>query len=553
MRHGGHSLIDQLEALGVERVFTVPGESFLAALDALRESLTIRTIVCRHEGGAAMMADATGKLTGRPGVCFVTRGPGAANAVSGVYVAHQDQTPLVLFVGLPPLRMDDRSAFQVIDIEALFAPISKWTAIVRSTERIPEFVNRAFQIARSGRPGPVVLGFPEDVLSGPTNCGALEPDFVARVAPSTAVMKGIEEKLASAERPIMLVGGPGWSPAVAAHVEAFAIRFDMPVAAAFRCQDYFDNRHPCYAGHLGIATDKKLLSGFRAADVVVVLGAHLGDITTSGFSILDGKNRDQFVIQVHPDAAELGGLAAGAGLPVASSVGAFAEALRTIEPPLEKPWHAMRRDLRAAYETFRTPLPTTGDVRLEEVVRTLSEVLDERAIVASGAGNYGQFLHRYFVYKGHRTCLAPHSGSMGYGLPAAIAAKLAYPDRPVINFAGDGCFLMTAQEMATSMQYGLPIITIIANNGILGTIRMHQEVRYPGRVFATSLMNPDFAALARSYGATGETILRTKDFEPALRRALDTGGSTVLDLRLDPEAVTPARSITNLRQQGRDG
>lgn len=543
MRHGGNTLIEALEAHAVRRVFTVPGESFLAALDALRDSSAIETVVCRHEGGASMMAEATGKLTGQAGVAFVTRAPGAANAISGVYVAYEDQTPLLLFVGLPPLRREARAAFQAIGLEQLFGAITKWTVIVRDTARIPEIVARAFQIAQSGRPGPVVIGLPEDVLSGANHGERAPPVRLPSQAPAQRDMAEIESRLGSAQRPLVIVGGPSWTAATKVAVEAFGLRYDIPIAAAFRCHDYVDNRHRCYAGHLGIAANPELRSAARQADLVLVIGAHLGEITTQGFSLFDGSDPGQHIIRVHPDPAST----PSAGHTITAATYEFAKLLASLEPPLEKPWHAWRRDLRSNYEAFRQPLPSPGTVHFGEIMHTLSETLGERAIVTSGAGNYSQFLHRHFQFKSYPSCVAPHSGSMGYGLPAAIAAKLAFPDRAVVNVSGDGCLQMTVQELATAEQYGLSIITLVANNGTFGTIRMHQEARHPGRVFATSLINPDFAALAQSYGATGETIRTTAEFLPALQRALAAPGSTLLDLKLDPEAITPAQTLSDIR------
>ena len=551
MRHGGKILIDQLEAQGVTSVFLVPGETFLAALDALYDSAPIRTIICRHEGGAAMMAQATGKLTGKPGIAFATRGPGAANAASGLLVAREDQTPMILFVGLPATTGDAREASGASDVVGLFSPIAKWAAVVRDTLRIPELVARAFHVAMSGRPGPVVLGLPEDVLNREAGAENAKRVVIPEAAPSAAQMDLIEAKLRSSEWPLMIVGGPGWSPSVAARIEAFALGCDLPVAAAFRAQDYVDNRHPCYVGHAGIGLESKLAAAIRGADLLLAVGAHLGPVTTAGHTLVTTPDPRQFLVHVHPSAEEAG-LVCRADVAIAATVAAFADALRGVAPPREQPWRTFRRDLRAAYEASLKPVPTPGDVALEQVVATMSEVLPEQAIVASGAGNYAQFLHRYFVYKGHRTQLAPGSGSMGYGLPAAIAAKLLSPERPVVAVAGDGCFQMTAQELATAVQYALPIVIIVANNAIHGSIRMRQEERYPGRVIATSLVNPDFAALAQSFGALGETVARTADFEPALRRALSAGRPALIDLRLDPEAIAPGRTPAAVRVKSRD-
>lgn len=550
MRHGGKILVEQLAAHGTGTVFMVPGESFLAALDGLFDS-TITTVVCRHEGGAAMMAEADAKLSGRPGVVFVTRGPGAANATSGLYVAQQDETPLVLFVGLPPARLEGQRPFQDIDLAALYSGIAKWTAIVRRTSDLPAMVARAFQIASSGRPGPVVLGLPQDVIDQSSDVPVVEPAEAVEAAPSSEVMSALETRLAAAQCPFMIVGGPGWNARIKRQVEAFALRFDLPVATSFRCQDYFDNRHPSYAGHLGFGLDKKLASGLRIADVLIVLGAPLGEVSTAGHTLIETPVPRQSLVQVHPSADEIG-ILHKTGIGIASSTAAFAEALRSIEPALSKPWGALRRDLRGAYEVSRKNTqpaenaPAPGTVDLGHVVRALSDLLPDDAIVTNGAGNYAQFVHRYFVYKTYRTCLAPASGSMGYGLPAAIAAKLKHPERTVVCFAGDGCLMMTLPELATAVQYGLNIIVIVANNGMLGTIRMHQEQTYPGRVIATSLVNPNFVTMARSFGASGERVEHAGDFVPAFERAKKASGPAIIELVLDPQIIAPGKTISQI-------
>jgi acetolactate synthase-1/2/3 large subunit len=548
MRHGGKILIDQLETQGATAAFTVPGESFLAALDGLHDSNRVKTIICRQEGGASMMAEAWGKVTGEPGICFVTRGPGAANAMSGLHVAQQDSTPMVLFVGLPAREHEDREAFQEIEVKQLFSSFVKWAAVIRQTERIPEYVSHAFHVARSGRPGPVVLGLPEDMLAD--NCDTVDakPARLPGAEPSAADMALLQAKLATAARPLMIVGGPGWSAEVKSAVEAFADRFELPVAPAFRYQDYFDNRHRCHVGCAGIGIDPALAAAIKSADVLIVVGARLGEMTTSRYTLLDVPNPRQFLVHVHPSPHELGSVYR-ADLPIATTASAFAEALGRLEPPAKVAWGGLRTELRAAYEKSLEPMALPGKVKLAEVVRTVSRMLPEDGILANGAGNFAAFVHRYFEYKRYRTQLAPTSGSMGYGLPAAVAAKLAHPERAVVNFQGDGCFLMTGQELATAMQYGLPIVTIIANNGLYGTIRMHQERDYPGRVIGTTLVNPDFAAYARSFGADGYTVEATADFAPAFAKALDSGKPSVIELRIDPEAISVRKTLTEVRER----
>lgn len=546
MRHGGKILIDQLEIQGTSTVFTVPGESFLAALDGLHDSNRIQTIVCRQEGGAAMMAEAWGKMTGKPGICFVTRGPGAANAMSGLHVAQQDSTPMILFLGLPGSEHEDREAFQEIDTKRLFSSFVKWSAVIRTTDRIPEYVSRAFHVACSGRPGPVVLGLPEDMLSAEMEIADAKAARIAEPAPSAAELAELQALLAKSQRPLMIVGGPGWSDGVRKQVQSFAERFDFPVGAAFRYQDYFDNRHPCFVGHVGIGPDAKLAEAVRDADLLLVVGARMGEMTTSGYTLLDIPNPRQTLVHVHPGADELGTVYR-ADLPITASARSFAEALAGLKPPANVPWKGRRAELRAACEAAWKPLPTPGNVRLEEVIATVSKLLPEDGIVTNGAGNYAAFLHRYFAYKGYRTQLAPTSGSMGYGLPAAVAAKLAAPNRPVVAFAGDGCFMMTCQELATAVQYRLPIVTIIANNGTFGTIRMHQEKTYPGRIAGTDLVNPDFAAFARSFGAHGETVEHTEAFPEAFKRALASDRPAVIELKTDAEALTPRQTLSQIR------
>ena len=547
MRHGGKVLADQLQNMGVDTVFTVPGESFLAVLDGLYDSNRIRTIICRQEGGAAMMAEAHAKMTGRPGVCMVTRGPGAANAMAGLHVAQQDSTPMVTLVGLHAAEHEDREAFQEIETKRLFSSFVKWAAVIRDANRIPEYMSRAFSVAQSGRPGPVVLGLPEDMISGSADkaVDAKEPRF-AESSPEKGDMALLAKALQRAERPLMIVGGPGWSEDVRHRIEAFAGRWSLPVAAALRYQDYIDNRNPCYVGHVGIGIAPKLAEAVKAADVLIVVGARLGEMTTQGYTLLAIPDPKQFLVHVHPSPDELGTVYRP-DVPIAASARTFAAALETLKPEKAPAWGKWLAEARRAYEAFSEPVPTPGSVKLEQVVRQVSELLPEDGIVTNGAGNYTAFVHRYFTYKRYRTELAPTSGSMGYGLPAAIAAKIARPDSPVVCFAGDGCFLMTGQEMATAMQYGLPIVVIVANNGMYGTIRMHQERNYPERVIATSLVNPDFAAYARSFGAFGEVVDKTADFRPAFRRALDAGRPALIELRLDPEAITPARTLSDLR------
>ena len=552
MRHGGKILIDQLEAQGASAAFTVPGESFLAALDGLHDSNRIQTVICRQEGGASIMAEAWGKMTGEPGVCFVTRGPGAANAMAGLHIAQQDSTPMVMFLGLPGEQHEDREAFQEIETKSLFSSFVKWTAVIRSTARIPEYVSRAWHTALSGRPGPVVLGLPEDMLSAKGDAGDGKSARIAQPAPSPSDARDFEALLAKAKRPIMIVGGPGWSRKIQKQVEAFAERFDMPVAAAFRFQDYIDNRHRCYAGHCGIGIEPKLQAAIRNSDLLIVIGARLGEMTTQGYTLIDIPNPKQTLVHVHPSGNELGSVYR-AELPINATAATFAALLDAMPKPASTPWSGTTRELNAAYLESLKPIATPGSAQFAEIVRMVSDMVPEGGVISNGAGNYAAFVHRYTQYKGFRSCLAPTSGSMGYGLPAAIAAKLQDPTRTVVNFAGDGCFLMTGQELATCAQYGLGVITIVANNGMYGTIRAHQERQYPERVSGTMLKNPDFAAYARAFGGHGETVERTAEFKPAFERALASNKPAIIEVKIDPEALTPRQTLSQIREAGKKG
>ncbi len=545
-RHGGKILADQLAIQGVTTVYTVPGESFLAALDGLYDHPEIKTVICRQEGGASMMAEAAGKMTGKPGILFVTRGPGAANAMSGLHVAQQDSTPMIMFLGLPGAEHEDREAFQEIDVKGVFGTFVKWTAIIRTAERIPEYVSRAFHVAMSGRPGPVVIGLPEDMLSALGHAINARPAHVASASVGAGQIRALEAALNGAERPLMIVGGPGWNADVQKSVQAFTERWDMPVAAGFRFQDYVDNRHKNYVGHVGIGPDAKLAAAVKDADVLFVVGARMGEMTTSGYTLLDIPNPKQFLIHAHPSPDELGTVYRP-DLPIATTAVELASALDTMKPTGKPAWAEHRAALRTAYDASMKPLPTPGAVQLEQVLTQISAMLPADAIVTNGAGNYAAFLHRYFTYKGYRTQLSPTSGSMGYGLPAAIAAKIAAPDKTVVAFAGDGCFMMCCQELATACQYGANVITIIANNGTYGTIRMHQEKTYPGRVSGTTLVNPDFAAFARSFGAHGERVLTTAEFKPAFERALASGKPAVIELVTEAEALTARQTLSQIR------
>ena len=533
MRHGGKILVDQLAIEGVKRVFCVPGESYLAVLDGLYES-GIETIVGRQEGGVAMMAEAHGKLTGTPGVAFVTRGPGATNASAGVHIAFQDSTPMILFVGQVPTTQRDREAFQEVDYRQMFGPLAKWVAEIDHIERIPEYISRAFHVAKSGRPGPVVLALPENVLSAEADVKDIKVARPARQMVSYEQVSDVIDRLKMAQNPMVVAGGSLWTKKAAKELGRFAAALGLPVTTTFRCQDFIDNRHPNFVGDLGIAPNPDLAQAVKSSDCLLVLGARLGEIATSGYSLLSSPSPSQALIHVHPDADEIGRVYQ-VQLGLACLAADFIEAAAVLTEGIKQ---LSPKSLRESYEAWQTPAPTPGNVKLEDVITHLSETLGADAIITNGAGNYAGWLHRYYQYKGYRTQLAPTSGSMGYGLPAAISAKLADPEKEVICLAGDGCFQMTMQEFGTAFQYGVKVIVIVVNNGVYGTIRMHQQRDYPGRPSGTEMKNPDFAALAESYGCLGEIVTDSSDFPAALERARAAETSAIIELRTDPAAVT---------------
>jgi len=542
--HGGQLLVDQLVAEGVERAFCIPGESYLAALDGFVAS-GVDLVVCRQEGGAAMMAEAHAKFTGRPGVAFVTRGPGATNASAGVHVAQQDSTPMVLFIGQVASDQRDREAFQEVDYRAMFGPLAKWVAEIDRADRIPEYVSRAFHVAQAGRPGPVVLALPEDMLSSAVEAPLVPPAKPHRAAVREDTVDAIAAALSTARRPLALVGGGGWSQAAATALGRFAAAWDLPVAATFRRQDYMDNRLPHYVGDAGVGINPQLAQRMRDADLLLVLGSRLGETATNAYTLLKAPVPDQRLIHVHLGAEEIGKVY----YPEIGVVGSPAEVVTMLakrSPPGPIAWSDWRAAARADFEAYNEPQETPGAVKLEAVIATLNDLLDEDAVLTNGAGNYAAFLHRYYRYRRYGTQLAPTSGSMGYGLPAAVAAKIAAPARDVVCLAGDGCFQMTMQEFGTACEQGANIIVIIANNGIYGTIRMHQARTYPGRVSGTAMQNPDFAALARSYGGHGETVTATADFAAAFERARASGVPAIIELRTDAEAISPRATISGL-------
>ncbi len=542
IRHGGKILSDQLVKLGVRRVFSVPGESFLAALDGLYDS-DIQNVVCRQEGGAAMMAEAYGKMTGQPGVCFVTRGPGATNASAGIHIAMQDSTPMVMFVGQIDNRHTDRETFQEVDYKALFGGLVKWVAQVDHTDRLPEYIARAFRVAMSGRPGPVVLALPENMLSGQADV----PDMTIPAVLDTVaadVTRPIMHALAQAQRPLVVVGGSHWDHKAQMHLQAFAEIQDIPVVAGFRRQDYMDNHHSHYVGDLNVGVNPKLAARLRAADMLILLGTRFGDIETQGYTLVDPAGPGKVIVHVHADPDELGHVYTP-DIAIAATAPSVVQHLAVAEPAGN--WADWTSDARADYEAWITPQESPGDLKQEQVIKWLSDNLPDDAILTNGAGNYAAWLHRYFVYKQYGTCLAPTSGSMGYGFPAAVSASIEHPDRTIVCLAGDGCFQMTCNELSTAVQHGAKPIVVVMNNGRYGTIRMHQEKTYPGRVSGTALANPDFAALARAYGGHGEVVTKSADFADAFGRAQAAGTVTIIECQVDEEALATGTTLTAMR------
>jgi acetolactate synthase I/II/III large subunit len=547
-RTGGQILVDQLKIHGVDLAFCVPGESYLGVLDALWDARdAIRLITTRNEIGACNMAEAYGKVTGRPGICLVTRGPGASHAMVGIHTAFQDSTPLILFVGQVAREAREREAFQEIDVKQMFGHTAKWAAEISDPRRIPEMLSHAFHVAMNGRPGPVVLALPEDMVIERCETADAAPYKIVRPSPSAAAMSELRERLAKAKRPLMLVGGGGWSAQSTRGIVAFAEANNLPSCASFRCQDLFDNRHRNYVGDCSVGILPALAKRIRETDLLLVVGARLGELTTQGYTTVVPPRPKQPLVHVHADPDELGRVYQGELL-IASGMAEFAAAARAL-PPVDasaRPnWTAgARRDYLAGLELP----PGPGTLDLGEIVRQVNATLPEDALIATDAGNFASWVNRLYQFPSYRTLAGPTSGAMGYGVPAAVAAKLLHPAREVVCFVGDGGFMMTGQELATAMQYGAAIVILLVNNSLFGTIRMYQEREYPGRYPATDLMNPDFAALARAYGAHGETVSETSGFAAAFDRARKSGLPSLIDLRLDPEAIAPGITASGLRE-----
>ena len=546
-RTGGQILVDQLIAQGASDVFCVPGESYLAVLDALHDA-AIKVTVCRQEAGAAMMADAAARLTGRPGIAFVTRGPGATNAAHGVHIAEHDSVPLILFIGQIERGMRGRGAFQEMDYQAFFGSTAKWVCEIDDAARIPEILSRAFHTAMQGRPGPVVIALPEDMLrdvASVPDAPRVEP---AQTWPGLTQMAELQKLLWAAQRPIAILGGGGWNDAARQRVQRFAEHFDLPVATSFRRSGLFDAEHASYAGEIGIGPNPKLKARIETADLVLLMGGRMAEMPSQSYTLFNVPIPRQKLVHVHAGAEELGRVYHPA-LAIHASPQAFAASLEGLQPPGAIPWSGAAQ---TAHEDFLAwtsqPAAGPGKMQMADAMLWLRARLPQDAIVTNGAGNYAIWVNRFLRYRRYGAQLAPTSGSMGYGLPAAVAAKRLHPERMVVCFAGDGCFLMNGQEFATAVQYDLAIIAVVVDNGMYGTIRMHQERAYPGRISGTQLRNPDFAAYARAFGGHGESVTETAEFAPAFERAAASGKPSIIHVKVDPEAITPGTTLEKIRR-----
>lgn len=554
-RTGGQILVDALHVHGVDTAFGVPGESYLDVLDALHDS-QIRFVINRQEGGAAFMAEAYGKMTGKPGICFVTRGPGATNASIGVHTAYQDSTPMILFIGQVGNDFVDREAFQEIDYRRMYGQMAKWVAQIDRADRIPEYIARAFQVATSGRPGPVVLALPEDMLVATAQVADTRAYQPSHGAPTAGQIAELRTLLAASQRPIVLLGGGTWNAQACADLARFAEANHLPVGCTFRFQDLLDNAHPNYVGDVGIGINPRLAARVKEADLVIALGPRLGEMTTGGYTLLESPVPRQRLVHVHPDPDELGSVYQGE-LMVASGMPQVCAMLAAMAPVDASAWRERLGQARAELAAWQEQPPVFQDgaapLDLWRVVQDLMEQLPRDAIITNGAGNYASWAHRFYRYGGMRTQLAPTNGAMGYAVPSGVAAKIVWPERAVVTFAGDGEFMMTGQELATAVQYGAGVVILVFNNNMFGTIRMHQERTYPGRVSGTGLHNPDFALLARAYGGHGEVVERTEEFAPALARALahaeDRRLPAVIELRYDGNLITPNATLDTIRRQ----
>jgi acetolactate synthase-1/2/3 large subunit len=547
-RSGGRVLVDQLKIHGVDTAFCVPGESYLDVLDALYDERdSIRLIVCRQDGGASFMAEAYGKASGKPGICLVTRGPGATNASIGVHTAFQDSTPMILLIGQVGGNIVEREAFQEVDYRRMFGQMAKWVAQIDRAERIPEYMSHAFHLAVSGRPGPVVLALPEDMLVSEVQVADARPFTHVKAAPAAGTMDRLRAMLEEAKQPLVLLGGGGWSRQACDDIRAFVEANNLPAACTFRRQDLLNNRHPNYCGDVGIGLNPALAKRVRDADLIIAVGPRLGEMTTGEYTLLSVPCPVQKLVHVHPGIEELGRVYE-ADLMINSDMGEFAR-LASVLPPVDSAaWRDWTHQARKDYEINIEPQSSPGAVDLAQVMLELRKQLPEDAIMTNGAGNYSGWIQRYWQYGGYRTQLGPTNGAMGYGVPSGVAAKVAFPDRVVVSSSGDGCFLMNGQEIATAMQYDLNVLFLVFNNGMYGTIRMHQERDYPARVHGTQLHNPDFAALAKAYGLYGARVERTEEFGGTLREALAHKGAALIEIRVDPEAITTRGKLSAIRE-----
>ena len=547
LRSGGQLLIDQLVAQGVERIYCVPGESYLAALDAM-SGAPIELTVCRQEAGAAIMALTEGRLTGRPGICFVTRGPGATNAAHGLHIAEHDSAPMILFIGQVERAMMGRGAFQEMDYRALFGSTTKLATQIESAAQIPEIVQRAFHIAMQGRPGPVVIALPEDMLTEMAAVADAPRAEMVPIWPGLSQMAELQKMLWAAERPIAVLGGGGWTSRASAAFARFAQRFDLPVTGSFRRSSTFDGEHDNFVGEVGLSINPKLKARVEAADLVLLVGGRMSEAASQSYTLFGIPAPRQRLVHVHADATEIG-RNYHPTLGIVATTQEFCAALEGVQPPSKIGWSAETHAARADYLAWSEQAPRNpGPVQLSEIMFAIRRRSPD-GIFTNGAGNFSIWVGRFLRFRAVEQQLGPTSGSMGFGLPAAIGAQRLFPKRTVICFAGDGDFLMNGQEFATAVQYGLPIIVVLIDNGMYGTIRMHQERMYPGRVIATALRNPDFALYARAFGGHGETVEETAEFLPAYERALASGLPSILHVKVDPDAITPTTTLSAIRTQ----
>ena len=550
LRSGGQVLVDQLRIHGVDTIFCVPGESYLTVIDGLHDAQNeIKTVACRQEGGATNMAEAYGKLTGRPGVAMVTRGPGACNGSIGVHTAMQDSTPMVIFIGQVARDQEYREAFQEVDYRKFYGAICKEVVQIDNAERVPELVSQAFHIAASGRPGPVAVSIPEDMQRDIVDVSDARPFQTVRPEVGPAAMSALRGYLVSAERPLMILGGAGWNEQACADIQAFAEANGLPVAASFRCQDLFDNTNGNYAGELGTSVSPKLAQRLKNADLLIVVGSRLGEMTSGGYSLVDLPVPRQKLVHIYMESSELGRVYEP-DLAIVASMESFSAAARVMEPVTDAEWIEWMRQAHQDYLDNLHPSLDMSGVDMHEVMNVLNEKLPDDAIITNDAGNFSGWAQRFYRYRKFRTQLAPTSGAMGYGIPAAISARLVRPDRPVVCFVGDGGAMMSGQEVATAVQYGSDPIILVINNNSYGTIRMHQERDYPDRTLATNLVNPDFAKWAESFGGYGVVVERTEDFAPVFDAAMSAGRISVIEIRVDLETITTRTTLDKIRGSG---